>query len=71
MSDVDTFHDTMQEAMEERRRRKAEGTGAYVVRIDPSGHGGYRVRSIPTELFVDEIAESITTFGGPRNLTAA
>lgn len=55
---ADTFHKTLAEAMAEAARRRAspEGTG-FLTNVDRSPYGGYRVRSIPAELVVDQLIE--------------
>jgi len=54
----DSFHTTMQEAMDEIARRRAAPQGKEIVtRIESSPYGGYRVRSVPADLYVDMLAE--------------
>ncbi len=54
----DTFHKTMGEAMDEVARRRADPQGKELMtRIERSPYGGYRVRSMPADFFVDTIAD--------------
>jgi hypothetical protein len=54
----DSFHKTMQEAMEEVARRRADPQGKEIVtRIQSSPYGGFRVRSLPADLYVDMLAD--------------
>jgi hypothetical protein len=55
---ADTFHKTMREAMDEVARRRADPQGKELVtRIDRSPYGGYRVRSMPADYYVDMLAD--------------
>ena len=57
---ADTFHKDFREAMEESGRRRAEpGSAAYLTRVERSPYGGYRVRSIPADLFVDQLIDGV------------
>jgi hypothetical protein len=55
----DTFHKTMQDAMDEVARRRADPRGMELVtRVERSPYGGgYRVRSMPADFYVDMIAD--------------
>ena len=53
------FHcDTIEEAFAELRRRKTTAQG-IITRLEESPYGGYRVFSVPVELFVDDLADPI------------
>jgi hypothetical protein len=55
---ADTFHDHLADAMKEANRRRAEpGARDLVTRVDESPYGGYRVRSMPADFYVDQIAD--------------
>ena len=55
---VDTFHKTMREAMDEVARRRADPQGRELMtRIERSPYGGFRVRSMLADFFVDTIAD--------------
>jgi hypothetical protein len=54
----DTFHNTLAEAMDEIARRRAALQGKELVtRVERSPYGGYRVRSMPAEYYVDLMAD--------------
>jgi hypothetical protein len=54
----DTFHDTLADAMEEVARRRNDPQGKELVtRIDRSPYGGFRVRSMPADYFIDLLAD--------------
>lgn len=70
----DTFHATMAEAMEEASRRRANPVFKdFLTRVEPSPYGGFRVRSFPAELFVDQLADgpSVGPFGAMKHLLGA
>jgi hypothetical protein len=55
---ADTFHKTKQEAMDEVARRRADPQGKELVtRVERSPYGGYRVRSMPADYYVDMLAD--------------
>jgi hypothetical protein len=65
----DTFHDTLAAAMDEVARRRGDPQGKELVtRIERSAYGGgYRVRSMPADYFVDLLADGpIPVSGGRR-----
>lgn len=54
----DSFHKTMEEALEEVERRRADPQGhELVTRISRSPYGGFRVRSMPADYYVDILAD--------------
>jgi len=53
---ADTFHKTMAEAMDEVARRRAQSKD-LVTRIERSAYGGFRVRSMPADYYVDMLAD--------------
>ncbi len=60
----DTFHKTLGEAMEEMGRRRASlDGGSYITKVEPSPYGGFRVRSLPAELYVDQLIEGSGALG--------
>ena len=68
MSTSDAFFDTMREAMEEAQRRKADPKlKDFLTRVEPSSYGGFRVSSMPAEIFVDQLADGFLT-PSPRAL---
>ncbi len=70
----DTFHRTMTEAMEEASRRRANPVFKdFLTRVEPSPYGGFRVRSFPAELFIEQLADgpAIGPFGAMRHLLGA
>jgi hypothetical protein len=55
---ADTFHKTMRQAMDEVARRRADPQGRELItRIERSPYGGFRVRLMPADFFVDTIAD--------------
>ena len=54
----DFYCDTIEEAFAELRRRKSAAEGV-ITRLNQSGYGGYRVHSVPVELFVDDLVDPI------------
>lgn len=46
----DNFEDAYAEAQ---RRRVADAGDELIIRVEPSPYGGYRVRSLPTELVIE------------------
>ena len=54
----DTFHKTMEEALEEIARRRSDPQGKEMVtRVARSPYGGFRVRSVPADYYVDLLAD--------------
>jgi len=52
---ADTLHDNLVDAIVEAARRRSELHGKeFVTRVEPSRCGGYRVRSLPTEFYVEQ-----------------
>jgi hypothetical protein len=61
---ADTFHDHLADAMKEAARRRADPAARELVtRVDDSPYGGYRVRSVPADFYVDQIADGPGVFG--------
>lgn len=61
---ADTFHKTLRDAMEEAgRRRTSPDGGSYLTNVEPSPYGGFRVRSMPAELYVDQLIEGAGVIG--------
>jgi hypothetical protein len=55
---ADTFHEKLVDAMNEASRRRAHPDGkGFVTRVERSPYGGYRVRSLPAEFYVDQLAD--------------
>jgi hypothetical protein len=74
MPALDTFHGTMAEALVEAQRRKSDPTGKdMVIRVEPSRYGGFRVRSTPSDLYVDQLTDGPFMFGGgvPSHMVGA
>jgi hypothetical protein len=64
----DSFHDTMEEALEEVARRRADSQGKELVtRVERSPYGGFRVRSMPAEYYVDLLADGPVPAGTGNN----
>jgi len=61
---ADAFHDSLADATKEAARRRT-GLAArdLVTRIEKSPYGGYRVRSMPADFYVDQIADGPSLFG--------
>ncbi len=58
MPALDSFHNTMAEALAEAQRRKSEPSGKdMVIRVEPSRYGGFRVRSTPSDLYIDQLTD--------------
>lgn len=54
----DSFHKTMSEAVAEAARRRANPALKDVLtKVEPSPYGGFRVRSYPADLFIDQLAD--------------
>jgi hypothetical protein len=54
----DTFHDTIAQAMEEVARRRSDPQGKELVtRVERSPYGGYRVRPMPADFYVDLLSD--------------
>lgn len=70
----DTFHATMTEAMEEATRRRANPAFKdFLTQVEPSSYGGFRVRSFPVDMVIDQLAEgpAVGAFGRMRHLLGA
>lgn len=62
---ADTFHDRLSDAMTEAARRRADPSARdLVTQVGESPYGGYRVRSMPADFYVDQIADGPGIFGG-------
>ena len=59
---LDAFFPTLDQAQKELSRRKSGGGGEVMTKIDRSPYGGYRVRSVPVELYVDMMTEGMPSF---------
>ncbi|EME69097.1 hypothetical protein H261_15230 [Paramagnetospirillum caucaseum] len=57
---IDSFHDSLDEAVREAHRRKAGGETTITTVVE-TPYGGWRVRSIPAEFAVDLMADSLPT----------
>jgi len=58
MTIADAFFASLSEAMGEAKRRRANpDIKDYLTRVEESPYGGYRVRSFPAELYVDQLAD--------------
>ena len=65
---ADTFHDTKAAAMKEVARRRADPASRdLVTRVEDSPYGGYRVRSMPADFYVDQLADGPGIFSGGRS----
>jgi hypothetical protein len=63
---ADTYHESIEDALAETARRRSDPTGReFVTKIEPSSYGGYRVRSLPADFFIDQLADGPTTSGVP------
>lgn len=58
---VDAFFETYHEALREAQRRKAALGDPMITRIEESPYGGYRVWSMPTDVYVDLLSENLPT----------
>ena len=55
---ADTFQDRLADARVEADRRRADKNGYdLVTKVETSPYGGYRVRSMPADYYVDRIAD--------------
>lgn len=58
MIEADTYFQSEMDALEEARRRRASAAeDAILVKVEPSGYGGYVVRSVPVELELDPLLD--------------
>jgi len=58
MPSLDSFHDTMREAYIEANRRTSDPAFPdMIIRVEPSRYGGFRVRSIPADLYIDQLVD--------------
>ncbi len=65
---ADTFHDNKADAMKEVARRRGDPAARdLVTRVQESPYGGYRVRSMPADFYVDQIADGPGIFGDGRS----
>lgn len=54
----DTFHDSKTAAFEEAKRRRSDPAAKdFIIRVEPSPYGGYKVRAYPVDLYVDGLAD--------------
>ena len=62
---ADSFHERFAEAMAEAaRRRAAPQADELVTRVERSPYGGFRVRSVPADFFVDQLVDGPASFSG-------
>lgn len=62
---ADTYHETLADAMKEASRRRSDPAGRdLVTKVDESPYGGFRVRSMPADFYVDQIADGPGIVGG-------
>lgn len=68
---ADRYFEPFAEAHQERVRRVAAQSedNLMITRIEESPYGGYVVRSIPADVYVDLVAEVPGGFGGRRRIT--
>ncbi len=74
MASLDTFHATMSEALAEAARRKADASAKdMLIRVEPSNYGGFRVRSIPADLYIDQMTDGpfFSLTGGSKTMVGA
>ncbi|MDE2692305.1 MAG: hypothetical protein OXI49_17540 [Acidobacteriota bacterium] len=62
----DVYCETLEEVFEEKRRRKADPEGnAYITQHEESPYGsGYRVYSIPVDIYADELVKPLQPGAG-------
>jgi hypothetical protein len=58
---VDAFFETYAEAMREAQHRKMTLGDPIITRIEESPYGGYRVWSMPADVYIDLISENLPT----------
>jgi hypothetical protein len=58
---VDAFFETYHEALREAQRRKAASVDSMITRIEESPYGGYRVWSMPADVYVDLLSDNLPT----------
>ncbi len=64
MPSLNSFHKTVSEAYAEVRRRKSDPAfHDMIVRVEPSGYGGFRVRAIPADLYIDQLMDGPVVSG--------
>jgi hypothetical protein len=64
----------MSEALAETARRKADGCAKdMLARIEPSRYGGFRVRSTPADLYIDQMTDGpfFSLTGGLKTMAGA
>jgi hypothetical protein len=62
---ADTFHDRIADAMAEAANRRADPrSSGMITRVETSAYGGYRVRSMPADFVVDQLADGPGMFSG-------
>ncbi len=74
MPSLDSFHETIGDALAEASRRKSDPSHKdMVVRVEKSGYGGYRVRSTPSDLYIDQLTDSplLTVASASRYMAGA
>jgi hypothetical protein len=55
---ADTFHETLADAVAEASRRRTDTQAAgLLTNVERSPYGGFRVRSLPADLYVDALSE--------------
>jgi hypothetical protein len=61
----DSFHDNLADALDEVAKRRADPQGkGLITRVEPSGYGGLRVRSLPAEFYIDLLADGPIPISG-------
>ena len=67
----DVHCDTIDEVLEEIRRRKSSpGAEGVITRFEESPYGGYRVYSVDAEILVDELANPVQPQISPSGFAA-
>jgi hypothetical protein len=61
----DSFHDNLADALEEVAKRRADPQSKdLITRVERSGYGGLRVRSLPAEFYIDLLADGPMPISG-------
>ena len=64
---VDKFFDSYEAAREEAQRRRRQPDNVdFLTVVEPSGYGGYRVKSLPVEFCLDLPGSYFDPFGKSR-----
>jgi hypothetical protein len=62
---ADSYFDRYADAMQESAHRRANANaGDLVTKVEESPYGGFRVRSVPADFYVDQIADGPGMFLG-------